>query len=98
MSRQDFDDAQEVLAEAGFAIDEARYDTAIMGSWLIDLSSPFARYRLAFDGRDRMFVIQLEVNSGTWDYLSVGAANEPLCAALERLVELVQDHPRTSPD
>jgi hypothetical protein len=98
MSRQDFDLAREALAEVGFTIDKAHYDAQIMGGWLIELSSPFARYRLTYDGRDRMFIIKQEVSSDVWDYCSVGPAQEPVGEALARLVGLTQDHSRTSPD
>jgi hypothetical protein len=61
MNRGAFDSAQELLAAAGLAIDETRYDAPAFGSWVVSISTA-PRLRIVWDGKDGWLLVQRETS------------------------------------
>jgi len=57
----DFAKACELIAGAGFTIEEAYYQGRRFGSWTIEISSEGSKPRLIlWDGRDRWIILQTQ--------------------------------------
>ncbi len=71
-----FEMTQQLLQQAGFVIDEARFDREDFGSWFVCVHSN-PRLRVVWDGKDGWLCVQRETSqifSGlrVWDDLWVG--------------------------